>query len=91
MISELAGNKSVNYLKKFGIVIIIISSLGSHFVHNTPLKSPIFTHLFARFTTLTRMSNQWRIFSVVDRFSWRLEIVAIHKKGKTQTLPMFAE
>ncbi|EAZ90208.1 hypothetical protein [Crocosphaera chwakensis] len=91
MISELAANKSVNYLKKCGIVIFIFSSLGSHFVHNTPLKSPIFPNLFGRLTALTRMSDQWRMFSVVDRFSWRLEIVAIHESGKAQTLPIFAE
>ncbi|ACB49749.1 hypothetical protein cce_0398 [Crocosphaera subtropica ATCC 51142] len=91
MISQLATNKSVNYLKKVGVVVIVIGSLGSHLVHNTPLNSPIFPHLFARFTALTAMSSQWRMFSVVDRFSWRLEIVAIHKNGKTQTLPIFAE
>lgn len=91
MISQSVTNKSVNYLKKFGIVIFIISSLGSHFVHNTPLNSPIFPHLFARFTGLTRMSDQWRMFSVVDRFSWRLEIVAIHDNKKNQTLPIFTE
>ncbi|MDJ0601538.1 MAG: hypothetical protein QNJ37_22170 [Crocosphaera sp.] len=91
MISQLAANKSVNYLKKIGIIIIIISSLGSHVVHNTPLNSPIFPHLFARFTTLMGMSDHWRMFSVVDRFSWRLEIVAIDENRKTQTLPIFVE
>ncbi|MDJ0842762.1 hypothetical protein [Crocosphaera sp.] len=91
MISQLVANKSVNYLKKFGIIVIIIGSLGSHLVHNTPLNSPIFPHLFARFTALTGMGSQWRMFSVVDRFSWRIEIVAIHDNKTTEILPIFAD
>lgn len=90
MISQLVVNKSVNYLKKVAIVAVIVSSLGSHLVHNTPLNSPLFPHLFARLTSLTRMSDQWRMFSVVDRFSWRLEIVAIDENGTGETLPIFA-
>ena len=89
MISQLATNKSVNYLKKIGIAIIILGSLSSHIVHNTPLNSPIFTHLFARLTTFMGTSQHWRMFSVVDRFSWRLEIVAIDENRETQTLPIF--
>ncbi|MGK7953782.1 MAG: hypothetical protein AB4063_00725 [Crocosphaera sp.] len=91
MLSQLVANKSVNYLKKIGIIIIIVSSVGSHLVHNTSFNSPIFPHLFARVTGFTAMSSQWRMFSVVDRFSWRLEIVAIHENQITQTLPLFAE
>ena len=91
MLSQLATNKSINYLKKIGIIFIIVSSLGSHLVHNTSFNSPIFPHLFARFTGFVGMSSQWRMFSVVDRFSWRLEIVAIHENNTTQTLPMFVE
>ena len=91
MISQLVASKSVNYLKKIGIIVIIISSLGSHLVHNTSLNSPIFSSLFSRLTALTAMSSRWRMFSVVDRFSWRLEIVAIHKNGDTEILPIFVE
>ncbi|MDJ0728657.1 MAG: hypothetical protein QNJ33_01555 [Crocosphaera sp.] len=91
MISQLVANKSVNYLKKIGIIVVIISSLGSHLVHNTPLKSPIFANIFSRLTALTAMSNNWRMFSVVDRFSWRLEIVAIHDNNKAKILPIFTQ
>ncbi|MEL4894174.1 hypothetical protein [Crocosphaera sp. Alani8] len=91
MVSKLAVKKSVNYLRKLSITFVIVGSLGSHLIHNTSLKSPIFPNLFARFTTLTGMSSQWRMFSVVDRFSWKLEIVAIHKDKKVTTLPIFTE
>lgn len=91
MISQLVASKSVNCLKKIGIIVIIISSLGSHLVHNTSLNSPLFPSLFSRLTALTAMSSRWRMFSVVDRFSWRLEMVAIYKNGTTEILPIFVE
>lgn len=89
MVSQLARNKSVNYLKQVGIIVIIIGSLGSHIVQNTNLESPIFHSIFSRFTALTAMSSRWRMFSVVDRFSWRLEIVAINEDHTTEILPIF--
>ena len=37
------------------------------------------------------MSSQWRMFSVVDRFSWRIEVAAIYDNKKTKILPIFVE
>ena len=88
MLPQIVSNKSINYLKKITIILIIISSLTSHLVHNTNLKTPLFPGLFSRLTMFVGMTNRWRLFSVVDRFSWRIEIVGIDNQGKVKTLPI---
>ncbi|MDJ0508577.1 MAG: hypothetical protein QNJ64_04880 [Crocosphaera sp.] len=37
------------------------------------------------------MSSHWRLFSVIDRFSWRIEIVGIDNKKEVKNLPILRQ
>ncbi|MEA5533010.1 hypothetical protein [Crocosphaera sp. XPORK-15E] len=91
LVTNMESYRSTDLLKKTAVIFIISVSLWSHLVQNTTIRIPFIPNIVPKVTSFLGMSSSWRMFSVVDRFSWRLGVVAIHQNGEASVLPIFSQ
>ncbi|MEA5509984.1 hypothetical protein VB715_09425 [Crocosphaera sp. UHCC 0190] len=90
LVTNMEISRSTDLLKKTAVTCLVLVTLWSHLVQNSSIRIPFIPNLLTKVTSFLGMSGSWQMFSVVDRFSWRLDVVAIHQNGEASVLPIFS-
>lgn len=78
----------MNRFQKSCAIAFILWCLWGQIVNNTYLQIPFIPYFFKQLAAYLGTGTYWQMFSIADRYNWRMEWVAIHQNKQSSLIPI---